>query len=93
MDDISTEMEYIQGVYWWPHTYKILIKPRVQIALPKGGTTYVGGFDPEYVLNAGPMAFVQDTTTSKWSKKAVTHGGFYDGRPALLDADGVEIPH
>jgi hypothetical protein len=92
VDDISTEMEYIQGVYWWPHTYKILIKPRVEIRLPKGGTTYVGGFDPEYVLNAGPMAFVQDAKTGKWSKKAVTHGGFYDGRPALLDINGVEIP-
>lgn len=92
VDDIATEMEYIQGNYWWPHTYKILINPRVSITLPKGGTAVVGGFDPDLRLNAGPLAVVTDPTTGKKSVKAVTHGGTYDGRPALLDTDGTQIP-
>lgn len=90
VEDISTQMEYLQGVYWWPHTYKILIKPRIEITLPKGGTTTVGGHHPEYVLNAGPLAIVE--AGGKKSPKPVTRGGNYDGRPALLKADGTQIP-
>lgn len=92
IEDISTQMEYVQGVYWWPHTYKILVKPRVQITLPKGGTAQIGGHHPEYVLNAGPLAIVTDPTTSKKSVRPVSRGGTHDGRPALLKADGTQIP-
>jgi hypothetical protein len=44
----------------------------------------------------GPMTIglelITDIKTGKKTKKPVTHGGNYDGRPALLDANGVAIP-
>lgn len=100
VDDIQTGDEFIKGVYWWNTTYKILIKPRAAITLPGSwGTTYVGGFDPEYVLNAGPLAW-KINAQNKWEVLPATRGttdnasdgsGFYDGRPSLLDTDGTEI--
>jgi len=92
IDDISTEDEYIQGQYWWPTTYRILIKPFFILPLPlNNATVQIGGWDPEMILNAGPLAWVQDSVTHKWTKEPVRHSGFYDGRPALLYSDGEEI--
>ena len=47
VDQIETQDEFVQGTWWWLQTYVILIKPRIQIELPSGGYTYIGGFDPE----------------------------------------------
>jgi hypothetical protein len=93
VDDISVDEEFIQGAYWFLTTYRILYKPRITVTLPIESTEQpLGGWDLEYILNAGPMAFYQDPITDEWSKKAVTHGGYYDGRPACLNDNGTEIP-
>jgi hypothetical protein len=89
IDDISVDEAYEQGAYWFQTTYRVLVKPRIEISLPLGGTTEVGGYDPEYVCNMGPRALV--LKDGKWAIRPVTHGGYYDGRPAFLKLDGTEI--
>jgi hypothetical protein len=91
-DDISYYDEYIQGAWWWGCTYRIYIKPFKPINLPHGGSTEVGGYNPEYVLNAGPLAIVTDPVTGNKARKPIVRNGWYDGRPALLAADGSELP-
>lgn len=91
VDDISVEDEYIGGAYWFPTTYRILIKPRITLKLPFGGTVEEGGWNPEVVLNAGPMELVLDTITSKWTKGYIAHGNWNSGRPECLKLDGTRI--
>jgi len=79
--------EFIQGAYWIPVTYVILIKPRYSVTLPvKSRVQVLGGWDPDYILNAGPLRKIYDST-GKYRIDAVKHGGCYDGRPALLYGD------
>ena len=93
IDDISVgPEEFIQGVYWFPTTYRILVKPRIVIVLPKKTKQNVGGWNPEYVLNAGPLRKVKDPVTNELSVEPILHDGFYDGRPAFLALDGTQIP-
>lgn len=91
VDDITTVDEFIQGAWWWLTIYKILIKPRITIALPNGGTTYVGGWYPDFVLNAGPLCLVYDSS-GNFIRKQQPAGRPYDGRPTMLDIKGQEIP-
>lgn len=91
VDNIVPQEEYIQGAHWYRTTYTLLHKPRIQVTMPKGTTYNLGGWDPEIIANAGPLQLVWDSVSSKYTKKPVTHGGYYDGRPALLDEHGAQI--
>lgn len=95
--DISVQDEYLQGKYWYLTTYRLLIKPRIEITLPLGKKQLIGGFDPEYVANLGTLAYqwiggemklapILRTDPVNPDKK------WYDGRPAYLDESGMELP-
>jgi hypothetical protein len=91
MDSIDADEEFIDNAYWFQVTYRILCKPVVILTLPLGGTTHAGGFDPEYILDAGPME-LQTQGDGTIKKVPILHGAFYDGRPAMLDGSGHAIP-
>jgi hypothetical protein len=82
---IDAQEEYIQGTYWFGITYEILYKPRFTLTMPKNTTATIGGWRPEYILNAGPKVLGAD------GKPIVPQGGYYDGRPILLDDSGKEL--
>jgi hypothetical protein len=90
--DIAVDEEYMQGAYWFITTYLIWVKPRYSCTGLNGTNYVIGGFDPEYVLNAGPLALVTDSGTNKKTLQAPKKGPFYDGRPVFLDQYGAELP-
>jgi hypothetical protein len=93
--DISVQEEYLQGAYWFLTSYRILIKPRIMITLPLGHVEWIGGWEPEKILDLGTLKkevadgktkIVPITRTDPITKKP-----FYDGRPAFLDGNGNEL--
>ena len=93
IDDISVDDEYLQGAWWSLTTYVILIQPRLTLAGAIGGSYKIGGWDPEYVLNAGPLVLDDN------GKPRPPRGAYYDGRPVLLfkendgsNKKGQELP-
>jgi len=90
MLDIKVDEEYTQGAYWFVTVYEILIKPKIKVTLPiKGKSQTLGGWDPEYVLNAGPKCLVGDGVGNVTLK--TPNDDFYDGRPVLLTQSGFQI--
>jgi hypothetical protein len=96
MQNIVVGDEYIQGAYWFLHTYTILYKPRYFMTLPHETEVMIGGWDPEYIPDVGTLQWatvdgqtklVPITRTDPITKKL-----FYDGRPAFLDGAGHELP-
>lgn len=96
IENILVADEFIQGSYWFHTTYTILIKPRMEIVLPKGSRVTIGGWHPEQIADVGTLQWA--TVDGKTKLVAITRldpitkRPFYDGRPAFLDGQGKELP-
>jgi len=93
--NIATEEVYEWGAYWFLRTFTVLVNPKilvpVELALDTEGQQICkGGWDPHYVLNAGPKSLV----TINGKKVPVPHVdlGVTDGQPQPLKPDGSLVP-
>jgi hypothetical protein len=89
VQDINVQEDFVFGAYWFLTTYNILVKPRIMLTIPHGGTLPCGGWDPEYTLNVGPKCLVQSGSNYVLSQPKVD--GYADGRPVFLAADGTQL--
>jgi hypothetical protein len=78
--DISADEVWEGGQYWKQKTYKILVSPKIVVS-----GTNIGGWDPEYVLDAGPKVLVDG------KPEPIVENGFYDARAVPLDGHGERL--
>ena len=79
VDDISAEEIYEMGGYWFHYTYIILIAPKISV----GNGNYFGGFDYEYILNAGPKEL-----NDAGKAVAIEYDGYHASGPTPLTTAG-----
>lgn len=95
VQNIDQAEEFIGGYYWLARTYTILVKPRYWAMAPKGTPFAIGGFNPEYILNAGPYQLKDgkdDAGNPIKLQEPIKHTGYYDSRPNYLYGDGDTDP-
>jgi hypothetical protein len=97
VDDISYQEIFEFGMYWFLRTYRVFVNPRISIPSGQaitdlGGTVYYGGYDPTYILNAGPRKLKLDTVLGKKVAVPIKIGNVTDGQPHPLDENGELIP-
>ena len=76
--NITWREVYEWGQYWFDTTYTIHTSPLIYI---QGGA--IGGFDPYYVLCAGPRYL-----DAKGKPQSIASQGIFDGRAQKLDSGG-----
>jgi hypothetical protein len=80
------------NAWWHVKTYTIVCCPKIQIGkCANGDAAYIGGFDYEYHLDAGPKELVADADGTK-KLRVIADGNYADGRHQLLDGHGKRIP-
>ena len=81
--DCGAEEVFLLGAYWFAYTIKVLVSPRIVI-----GDQCAGGWNPLYILNAGPRELNTDVPPKP---VPIVMAGYVDGQPHPLDANGKAI--